>query len=134
MRLAAKTLLACALAGTVGGCSTVRGVMGLSNASYPVFFTPFSANLESSALGTISQAAQKARDNPDARVVVMGYAAPPGSAKVNLDLSRTRAQIVSDTLVADGVPKGRITQHAKGEVDYTLDPVEARRVEISVGG
>ena len=129
MRLAAKTWLVLAAAATVGGCS----VLGGSNASYPVFFTPFSANLETSALGTITQAAQKAKDNPDARVVVAGYAAPPGSAKVNLDLSRTRAQIVADTLVADGIPKSSITQHAKGEIDYTLDPIEARRVDITVG-
>lgn len=132
MRLAAKTALALATAAGLGGCSSIPG-LGSSPVAYPVFFTPFSANLDDSANGVIAQAAQQAKANPDAPVVVAGYATPKGSSQVNLDLSRTRAQIVADTLMADGIPKSSITQHAKGEIDYTLDPVEARRVDITVG-
>ena len=132
MRLAATTALALATVAGLGGCSSISG-LGSSQPAYPVFFTPFSARLEESAKGTITQAAQQAKANPDAPVVVAGYAAPKGSSQLNLDLSRTRAQIVADTLVADGIPKSSITQRAKGEIDYTLDPIEARRVDITVG-
>ena len=132
MRLAAMTALAFATAATLGGCSSTPGLAS-SQPAYPVFFTPFSARLGESATGVIAKAAQQAKANPDAPVVVAGYAAPPGSTQVNLDLSRTRAQMVADALMADGVAKGRITKHAKGEIDYTLDPVEARRVDITVG-
>ncbi len=130
MRLAAKTALA--LAVSLGGCSSLSH-LGSSQAGYPVFFTPFSARLEETAKGVIAQAAQQAKANPDAAVVVAGYATAPGSAKADLDLSRTRAQVVADTLMADGVPKSSITQRAKGQIDFTLDPIEARRVDITVG-
>ena len=56
-----------------------------------------------------------------------------GSTQANRALSRTRALVVSDQLIADGVAAVRIKQVAEGPVSYQFDPVEARRVTISVG-
>lgn len=98
-----------------------------------VFFQPWSANLDDSALRAVQSAADWAKQHSDAGLVVIGYASTVGSAQANVDLSRLRAQIVGDTLMADGVPADRIRRRALGPVDYALDPQETRRVEIGLG-
>ena len=99
-----------------------------------VFFQSWSAKLDDPALRAVQSAADWAKQHPEAKLVVIGYASTVGTAQANQDLSRLRAQIVSDTLVADGVPAERIQPRALGAVDYTLDPQETRRVEIALGG
>ena len=109
------------------------GTPAAAGQNYVIFFQSFSANLDDAAQGAIQAAAASARAHPGVPITVAGYASPVGSAQANADLSRTRAQVVSDGLVSHGVEPGRIKRKALGEVDYTLDPVESRRVEISVG-
>jgi cytochrome c oxidase subunit 2 len=98
-----------------------------------VFFQSWSAKLDDPALRAVQAAADWAKQHPQEKLVVIGYASTVGTAQANQDLSRLRAQIVSDTLVADGVPVERIRRRALGPVDYTLDPQETRRVEIALG-
>ncbi len=98
-----------------------------------VFFQSWSARLDEPALRAVRSAADWAQQHSDATLVVIGYASTVGSAQANQDLSRLRAQIVSDTLVADGVAPQRIRRRALGPVDYALDPQETRRVEIALG-
>ncbi len=98
-----------------------------------VFFQSWSAKLDDAAAQAIQSAAEWAKQHPDAKLVVVGYASTVGSNRANQDVSQLRAQIVSDTLVADGVAPARIRRRALGPVDYTLDPQETRRVEISLG-
>ncbi len=99
---------------------------------YPVFFQEWSAALDDSAKTTVAQAASWAKDNPTAEVHVVGYADPVGSPQANLDLSRTRAQVVADGLAADGVAADRIRIDGRGSVDYAMDAQESRRVTISL--
>ncbi len=124
------------LLGLTGACAmkTSSNTPASNGVGYPVFFTPFSANLDDAALSSVASAAVSAKNNPTAPVLVSGFAAPKGSPRVNLDLSRTRAQNVADALVADGIAASRITTKAKGEISDLTDPVAARRVDISVGG
>jgi outer membrane protein OmpA-like peptidoglycan-associated protein len=98
-----------------------------------VFFEVWSAQLGPAARGAIAAAAVKANQQPFALVTVVGYADPAGSPLANQDLSRTRAQVVADELVKDGVLPGRIHQLSVGSVAYLSDPQESRRVEIIVG-
>ena len=124
------------LLGLTGACAmkSAADTPASNGVGYPVFFTPFSADLDDAARNSVASAAQSAKNNPTAPVLVSGFAATKGSPQKNLDLSRMRAQNVSDALVADGVALSRITTQAEGEVFDLKDPVAARRVDISVGG
>ncbi|MGH7120467.1 MAG: OmpA family protein [Acetobacteraceae bacterium] len=101
---------------------------------FVVFFQEWSAGLDHPALATIAAAAHVAERVPTAAVVVTGYADPLGSVQANIYLTETRAQVVTDQLVTDGIQRSRIQQHAKGKVPYQLTSQESRRVLISIGG
>jgi len=131
-----KLMMISVLYGLVG-CAALPGMgpPAASSPATPVFFQPFSAALDAPALSTISSAAQEAQAEPDARVVVTGAADPVGSAKANKYLSETRAQVVADALVADGVPRGRIKLRAAGAVQSPGGSTQAgRRALIQIEG
>ena len=114
-----------AAAGAAGAGEPARHVV--------VFFSSWSARLDDQAMKSVQSAADWAKQHSDQSLAVIGYASTVGSTTANQDLSRLRAQVVADTLVADGVPLDRIKRESKGPVDYSLDPLEARRVEIALG-
>jgi outer membrane protein OmpA-like peptidoglycan-associated protein len=123
--------VACLLLLTVAACT----------ASVPVephrvivFFQEWSAAIDPAASGAITEAAEWAKDHPGAAVKVIGYADPTGSATANEYMSRTRAQVVADQLVTDGVDRARIVLGAQGATGFTLTSQESRRVEIAIGG
>ncbi len=101
---------------------------------FVVFFQEWSAAIDPPALAVIGVAAQSAKDHPGAPVKVSGYADPTGSAAANHYLSLTRAQVVVDQLVADGVDAGRIGMDAEGATGFALTSQESRRVGIVIGG
>jgi len=98
-----------------------------------VFFQEWSAAIDPPAANAISEAAQWANDHPGAVVKVTGYADPTGSAAANDYMSRTRAQVVADQLVADGVDRSRIVLGAQGATGFMQTSQESRRVEIAIG-
>jgi outer membrane protein OmpA-like peptidoglycan-associated protein len=101
----------------------------------PVFFQPFSAALDPAALSTIASAAQAANEEPGVRVTVIGAADNTGTPAANRYLSETRAQVVADTLVADGVDRSRIRVRGIGETGAPNDMAQSsRRALISIGG
>jgi len=100
---------------------------------YLIFFQKDSAALDDSAHAVISSAAVLAQHDKAAPVTVLGFADPEGSPQANRDLSALRAQIVMDELVKAGIPADRIAKRAEGSVDFKLDSLESRRVEIIVG-
>ena len=100
---------------------------------FAVFFQEWSARLDSEASGALAAAAKEANMHPNAPVQVIGFADMQGSPQANVDLSRTRAQVVADALVADGVAQVRITRTARGATSNAQTPQESRRVEIAVG-
>jgi len=108
-----KKLLLISLLCTLGGCASMQSLpfMGpppVSAPATPVFFQPFSAALDAPALSTIASVAKTVTADPNARVVVTGAADGIGSARANKYLSETRAQVVTDALIADGVSASRI--------------------------
>lgn len=72
------------------------------------------------------------RSNPDARLAISGFDDPSGSAPLNAELSKNRAEAVQAARVGAGVAEAR-TDLAKLEVTTTTDltPSEARRVEVT---
>jgi hypothetical protein len=94
----------------------------------------WSAAIDAPASAAITGAAQWAKDHPDAVVKVIGYADPTGSGAANENMSHTRAQVVADQLVTDGVDRNRIGLGAEGATGFALTSQESRRVEIVIGG
>jgi outer membrane protein OmpA-like peptidoglycan-associated protein len=99
-----------------------------------VFFQEWSAAIDKPAAGAITAAAEWAKDHPADVVKVIGYADPTGSAQANEYMSRTRAQVVADQLVIDGVDRSRIVIGAQGATGFTQTSQESRRTEIAIGG
>ena len=125
-RFGAVAALGIALAGAA--CVPMRGAPG---PSFLVFYTPFSANIDTEGLHILSEAANAAKADPTRVVFVLSYADQLGSTEANRTLTRLRAQVVRDTLVADGISTDRIILQPKGAQGG--DPgVESRRVEIEL--
>jgi len=99
-----------------------------------VYFQEWSARLDENAQAAVDASAAFVKQHPMGLVTVIGYADPEGSAQANIEVSRARAQMVVDALVAAGVPAARIKREAKGETAYVQNSLESRRVEIVFGG
>ncbi len=126
-RLGAVAALGMALAGAA--CMPARN--GAPGPSFLVFYTPFSANIDTEALRIVGEAAKAAKAEPARVVFVLSYADQIGSTEASRTLTRLRAQVVRDTLVADGIALDRIMLQPKGAQGG--DPgVESRRVEIEL--
>ncbi len=97
--------------------------------TYPVFFEPWSANLDDAAHSGLTRVAELARANAAVPIRVIGFADPQGSREANIILSRLRARIVADELVEKGVARNRIRIEFRGPTPG-FDSLESRRVEI----
>ncbi|WP_158747329.1 OmpA family protein [Acidisphaera sp. L21] len=109
--------------------------IGRAYAAQPVgvvYFTLWSALLDRPAKAVIKQAATKIQHIAAGTVTITGYADTSGSAEANDLLSKLRAQIVIDQLVADGVPAARLKRADRGATPDVGGPNESRRVLISV--
>lgn len=126
-RIRAGAALALALAGAA--CAPTAA--SSPGASFIVFYTPFSGNLGPDATAVVADATKAALAAPGRRVYVLGYADSIGTPETNRTLTRLRAEVVRDTMVANGIPASRITLQPKGAQGG--DPgVESRRVEIEL--
>ncbi len=112
-----KVLMLGLLAGLAGCAGMDSAPPTPSTPATPVFFQEWSSALDASALTAISQAAKVAIAEPGAKVIVTGAADTVGSAQANKYLSETRAQVVADQLVADGVEASRIKTKSIGETE-----------------
>jgi outer membrane protein OmpA-like peptidoglycan-associated protein len=110
-------------------CATVAAAADAPPRS-TVFFGSWSALIDKSAHDSIAHVADIAKASPALRLTVIGFASTIGSTTANTLLSRLRAQVVVDELVADGVAADRIDVGAVGATSFALDPVQSRRVEI----
>jgi len=125
-----RRLAALLLAIGIAGCTASPVTTGQR---FPVFFRSFSTQLDANAQAAVASATTWARRYPSATVTVVGYADPRANRQMNEELAMRRARSVTDLLVRDGVPPGRIKP---GIGDATLLPLSAqadRRVDISFG-
>lgn len=112
----------------LGACATIRGA---EHDHYVVFFTEWSAQLDPAAKAIVAAAADSAKADAAMSVSVEGYADQVGSVQANTDISRARAQVVTDELIADGVPSSRISRSGKGGTAHPDITAQAsRRVDI----
>lgn len=100
--------------------------------SFLVFFEAWSAAVDGAAADVVKAAVAAAKANPNAPVIVRGYASTIGSRQANLYISLARAQLVSDEMIEAGVAASRITRVGEGEVEFVDDPQANRRVTIIV--
>jgi len=97
------------------------------------------ALLTSDARGELLRLAARMRDDTSHRLRIVGHADARGSREFNRFLGSRRARVVSELLVAAGVPRQQIEIESRGEEQplETGSSEEAwaanRRVEISIG-
>ncbi len=111
-KLMASLALAGALA--VAGAAGSTSAALAQPANYPVFFQPWSAAIDANGASTIRIAAKFALRHPTLPIIVTGSADTAGGAAANQDMGQVRAQVVTDALVADGVPRPRIAMISTG--------------------
>ena len=99
---------------------------------FPVFFTPFSAQLDTPAASLVAEAATVSKRNPTAPVEVIGYADVVVGPISNATLSQQRADVVTAELIKDGVPGGQIVTKAGGVPPSSQPGVKDRRAEIDI--
>jgi outer membrane protein OmpA-like peptidoglycan-associated protein len=126
-RLSALLLL------SASACAPLAASPPADSQKFVVFFSEWSADPDPGAVQAIKAAARFALQHPDQPITVAGFADPAGSPQADLDLSRTRALVVSNDLVANGVPASRIQRSAHGATAFNLSSLENRRVDIAVG-
>lgn len=109
---------------------------GFYNGKYVVYFGFNSFNVRHSGINVLKLAAEAYESIKPAQVVVNGHADTVGSSKVNIIVSRKRAESVSSVLRKAGVPRNKINVKSSGEnrlAVLTADNVKEprnRRVEV----
>jgi outer membrane protein OmpA-like peptidoglycan-associated protein len=108
------------------------------NLTNDILFDFNSASLRTDSQQTLRDLASNFRNYPDEQVTVEGHTDSVGTPAYNQSLSDQRASIVSNYLVAEGVPGSRITAIGYGETrpKASNDTPEGRqlnrRVEIHI--
>lgn len=97
-----------------------------------VFFTEWSALLDPAARQVVQDAKTRLSGAQAGTVTVTGYADTTGSGEANDLLSKLRAQVVVDLLVADGMPTDRLKRADRGATPDIGGLNESRRVVISI--
>jgi outer membrane protein OmpA-like peptidoglycan-associated protein len=128
----------------VQGPAGSAGAQGLAGA--PVRWTKFNdflfdydnSELRSNETSKVSEIAAYMQQNPSIVVGIDGYADPRGTDRYNQALSDRRVSTIRDALVRAGVPAGKITTGAFGEMrlkckESTQECWQSdRRVEVLV--
>jgi cytochrome c oxidase subunit II len=104
-----------------------------ASASLPasVYFETGKSTLPADASAAVDAAAAYAKAHPDAKLTLSGFTDATGSAAINAELAKTRAQAVRDALKAAGIAEDRIILKKPETITGGADAKEARRVEIS---
>jgi len=107
---------------------------------FMVFFDWAKPDLRGDDAATLDQAAAAYRAHPGARLELSGHTDRSGSASYNLRAAQKRAEMVSDQLVARGVPASAISVSSDGEerplvpTEDGVREVQNRRVDIVLVG
>lgn len=116
----------------VAAVALLPGVAGAESREIVVFFTEWSARIDQPADDIIRQAAERASDVGAGMVTVTGLADNTASTRAASLLSATRAQVVVDRLVEDGINPDRIRLAANGGTGFVQSPLESHRVTIDI--
>jgi len=97
-----------------------------------VFFAFNSVEISESEIAKLDEIALFLRENPDTDVRIEGWCDNTGTQRVNMRISRRRAEAVRDKLVKRGIPEARMVTHGNGIDMKEQERGKARRVEIIV--
>ncbi|HRN76806.1 cytochrome c oxidase subunit II [Ottowia sp.] len=102
-----------------------------SGLPYQVFFATGEFSLDGEAQQTVKAAAEFLKSHPDAKIALSGFVDSTGTAAVNEELAKKRAQAVRDALQADGVTADRIDLRKPQAITAGQgSDSQARRVDI----
>lgn len=88
--------------------------------SSDAFFEFDSATIKQSAISTLHEVAERAKQYPKANIHIKGYTDTFGTDQHNQRLSRDRADAVASALTTLGVPPERITATGMGSTDLLV--------------
>ena len=99
-------------------------------------YSPGSSKPADDDVDRVGTIVEVAREWPDQKIVIEGYADATGSSTANLHLSHARASGVRDELVSQGIDADRLVVQAFGEFrpDISGDADRDRRVVVRVAG
>lgn len=103
-----------------------------------VYFATNKSNINQESQETLNKLANIFIEYDDTNILVVGHTDSSGDADYNMNLSKQRAQSVSNYLINKGVSSGRITTEWFGETQPTHDNSTAegrsknRRVNIAI--
>ena len=98
---------------------------------YSVFFSEWSARLDSDATAVIGSAAAWAASNPAAMLDLIEFLDEAGPRAI-ADLSRLRAQLIEDELIQRGVDASRIGRGRRAIGDVAGMAQESKRIDIAI--
>jgi outer membrane protein OmpA-like peptidoglycan-associated protein len=88
-----------------------------------ITFRQGSATIENLQMPDVEHVANFLKDNPNAKILVQGYASPEGNAEFNQKLSQNRADAIKDLLIKQyNINADRITAEGKGIGDVFPQP------------
>ena len=114
-------------------CLLLAGCHVAGPERFVVYYGAKSSQLDAEGQKVLATVAERARQRPGTPVVVSGYADPGPSPDANRQLAAQRAKAVADALTTAGVDGQRIQRRNMGGVDWSMDSIESRRVEITLG-
>lgn len=118
--------------------NTPSAESGNPSAQAVILFGFDSATMPQESGASLDAVMAKLLENPDATVVLTGYASSEGSTRYNKTLSRQRANTVRRFLEKNGIAKARIQVVAGGEkgpndgADTAENREQNRRVEVQI--
>jgi outer membrane protein OmpA-like peptidoglycan-associated protein len=113
----------------------LSGCSGSDGKTFPVYFQPFSADLDPQAQATVHAAAAFASAHPLMPLTIPGYATPP-SADALPTLRQEQVGAVREALIREGVDRLRIEIQGTGAglVDHGGVPnITPGEVDIAIG-
>lgn len=109
-----------------------RGAQAVQ-APYQIFFVTGQSALDANAVATLQQAVQWLNANAEVKIVLSGFVDATGSAQVNADIAKQRAQAVAKALTDAGIAAERIELRKPQTItDSSGADEQARRVDIVV--
>ncbi|MCC8404273.1 cytochrome c oxidase subunit II [Paraburkholderia sp. MMS20-SJTN17] len=96
-----------------------------------IYFDTGKSTLPADAKTAVDAAAAYAKAHPDAKFTLSGYTDATGSAELNAQLAKSRAEAVRDALKAAGIAEDHIILKKPETITGGTDAKEARRVQIS---
>ncbi|MCM4166387.1 Peptidoglycan-associated lipoprotein [Arenibacter antarcticus] len=115
-----------------------EGINVTFNEDAGVYFDTNKSGVKGTSATTLDRLVGILKEYPDSNILVEGHTDSAGAADYNLNLSRQRAESVTNYLVTKGISRGRLTTQWYGEsqpkADNTTSAGKAknRRVELAI--